>query len=273
MADLKNSALGREVDYPQEYEPSVLFPVPRADNRQAFGLTDWPYYGFDLWNAYELSWLNDKGLPQVGMAIIELPAQSPNIIESKSLKLYLNSFNMTRLSGTEELHNLLVQDLSRVSGGPVSVRLLNVDDYQQAALLDKEAAVLLDTQDIAIDDYEVDSSLLQVNTDEYREEMVYSHLLRSNCPVTGQPDWGTLFIAYAGPALSHEALLKYICSFRSHTEFHEHCVERVFMDILALGTFDQLTVTAKYVRRGGLDINPCRSLHEHRPDMGRLARQ
>lgn len=273
MADLKNSALGREVDYPQEYEPSVLFPVPRADNRQAFGITDWPYYGFDLWNVYELSWLNDNGLPQVGMAIIELPAQSPNIIESKSLKLYLNSFNMTRLSGREELHNLLVQDLSRVAGAPVTVRLLSVNDYQAAVALQEDSGVLLDAQDVSIDTYDVDASLLRVNSAEYREEMVYSHLLRSNCPVTGQPDWGTLFIAYAGPALDHEALLRYVCSFRSHTEFHEHCVERVFMDILALGSFDQLTVTAKYVRRGGLDINPCRSLHEHRPDMGRLARQ
>lgn len=273
MANLSGSALGREVDYPQTYDPSVLFPVPRADNRQAFGLTAWPYHGFDLWNAYELSWLNDKGLPQVAMAVIELPAQSPNIIESKSLKLYLNSFNMTRLADAQELHDLMVQDLSRVSGAPVVVRLLSVDDYQQAVTIDSESGVLLDTQDVAIETYDVDSTLLRANTDEYREEMVYSHLLRSNCPVTGQPDWGTLFIAYAGPALAHDALLKYICSFRSHTEFHEHCVERVFMDILALGSFDQLTVTAKYVRRGGLDINPCRSLHEHRPDMGRLARQ
>lgn len=266
------STLGKTVDYPQQYAPNVLFPVPRVDNRRALGITEWPYHGFDWWHAYEVSWLNEKGKPQVAMAIIELPANSPNIIESKSLKLYLNSFNMTRLSGQQELHDLLVQDLSRVSGASVIVRLHNVDEPLLAAPLDTSAGTLLDPLDIEMDGYEVNPGILKVQPD-YRAEMLYSHLLRSNCPVTGQPDWGSVFIAYAGPGLDHAALLQYLCSFRNHTEFHEHCVERIFMDLMALGDFEQLTVTAKYVRRGGLDINPCRSLQEHRPDMGRLPRQ
>ncbi len=271
MTDLKHSPLGRASDYPEHYDSDRLFPVARADARRALGLSDWPYHGFDRWNAYELSWLNRKGLPRVAMALFELPASSPCIIESKSLKLYLNSFSMTRLTERDELVERLTTDLSRVSGAPVEVTLLPVDAALFAA--PPVGSVLLDELDIAVDRYELDPGLLRADAADPRQESLYSHLLRSNCPVTGQPDWGSVFIDYAGPALEHAALLRYLCSFRTHQGFHEACVERIFLDLLALGDFDRLTVTAKYLRRGGLDINPCRSLHPHRPDMGRLARQ
>lgn len=277
MTDLKNSPLRRVTEYPEHYDPGVLFPVPRADARRDLGLSDWPYHGFDRWNAYELSWLNWKGLPRVAMALFELPASSPCIIESKSLKLYLNSFSMTRLDGGDELVERLIADLSRISGAPVGVTLLPVDaavfTAPPAAGSPAAGSMLLDEQDIAVDRYELDSGLLRADGSDHRQESLYSHLLRSNCPVTGQPDWGSVFIDYAGPALDRSALLRYICSFRTHQGFHEACVERIFLDILALGDFDSLTVTAKYLRRGGLDINPCRSLHPQRPDMGRLTRQ
>lgn len=277
MTDLKHSPLGQASDYPEHYDPGLLFPVARADARRELGLSDWPYHGFDRWNAYEISWLNGKGLPRVAMAIFELPASSPCIIESKSLKLYLNSFSMTRLTGTYELTERLIADLSRVSGAPVEVTLLPVDTAvfaaPPAAGSPAAGSVLLDEQDIAVDRYQLDPGLLRADASQHREETLYSHLLRSNCPVTGQPDWGSVFIDYAGPVLDHAALLRYLCSFRTHQGFHESCVERIFLDILALGAFDRLSVTAKYLRRGGLDINPCRSLHPHRPDMGRLARQ
>lgn len=272
MTDLKHSPLGQASNYPEHYAPELLFPVARADARRELGLSDWPYHGFDRWNAYEISWLNPKGLPRMAMAVFELPASSPCIIESKSLKLYLNSFSMTRLDGENELVERLTADLSRVSGAPVEVTLLPVD---AAVFAGPPAAdsVLLDKLDIAVDRYELDPGLLRADGSDHLQESLYSHLLRSNCPVTGQPDWGSVFIDYAGPALDHAALLRYLCSFRTHQGFHEACVERIFLDILALGAFDRLSVTAKYLRRGGLDITPCRSLHPQRPDMGRLARQ
>lgn len=271
---LTDSALGRDTEYPQTHDPQQLFAVPRQTNRAALQLKDWPWAGFDLWYAYELSWLNPGGLPQVAMARITLPADSPCLIESKSLKLYLNSLNMTHFVSSAEVQACMVRDLSAAAGAPVEVELLDVEaelSRQRGALA---GAVCLDHQAISIDHYVVDSGLLRIQPDQSRvREVLYSHLLRSNCPVTGQPDWGSVVIDYAGPALDHEALLRYLVSFRGHTEFHEHCVERIFTDLLQLGRFERLLVRAHYTRRGGLDINPCRSLTPEQPDMGRWPRQ
>ncbi|MEX0584851.1 MAG: NADPH-dependent 7-cyano-7-deazaguanine reductase QueF [Natronospirillum sp.] len=269
---LTESSLGRDTEYSQTYAPEVLFPVARAYNRATLGLTDWPWFGFDLWYAYEVSWLNSRGLPQVALAAIEVPVHSPFLIESKSLKLYLNSINMTRFGHANDVMAVLERDLSQVAGAAVKVKFYTPDDAQMASGL-SSVATLLDTQDIAIEHYEVTPELLRLRSDEVVTETLYSHLLRSNCPVTGQPDWGSVVVDYTGPALDQAALLRYLVSYRNHTGFHEHCVEQVFTDVLAQGDFSQLSVRAHYLRRGGLDINPCRSLNKARPDMRRLARQ
>ena len=271
---LAGSRLGRAAEYPQTYDPKQLFAVSRQVNRQALQLQGWPWAGFDLWYAYELSWLNPGGLPQVAMARLTLPVDSPCLIESKSLKLYLNSLNMTRFDDWAAVQTCIEQDLSAAAQAPVNVELVSVEaplGRRSDALAE---AICLDQQDIAIEHYGVDPGLLQRDSNRMQaREMLYSHLLRSNCPVTGQPDWGSVVIDYAGPALDREALLRYLVSFRGHTEFHEHCVERIFTDLLALGDFERLLVRAHYTRRGGLDINPCRSLTPEQPDMGRWPRQ
>ncbi|MCH8553122.1 MAG: NADPH-dependent 7-cyano-7-deazaguanine reductase QueF [Natronospirillum sp.] len=278
QSPLAGSKLGYTVDYPQQYDPSLLFPVDRQINRSQLHINGWNWAGFDLWYAYELSWLNARGLPQVALGRFLLPADSPCIIESKSLKLYLNSFNMSRFADREEVQSRLQQDLSAVAQAPVQVELLAVDTdlSQQPGTL--AGALCLDSLPVEIDTFAVAPELLQLRDSGTESslqvrEVLYSHLLRSNCPVTGQPDWGSLVIDYEGPALDHEAVLRYLVSFRTHTEFHEHCVERIFTDILALGEFRRLLVRAHYTRRGGLDINPCRSLSPELPDMGRWTRQ
>lgn len=272
-SSVQHSQLGRESEYPKAYDPSLLFPVPRRENRESLGLSQWPYYGFDRWHAYELSWLQAGGLPDVAMASIDVPAKSPNIIESKSLKLYLNSLNMHEFSSRRAVRQTLEQDLSAAAGSDVIVELHSVES--SLAAIARPEAIRLDHQTIDINHYQVAPDLLRLKDGGASQaaETLYSHLLRSNCPVTGQPDWGSLFVRYQGPAISHEGLLRYLVSFRNHTEFHEHCVERVFTDLLNLGDFQQLQVWAHYVRRGGLDINPCRSLSNDLPDLGRLARQ
>ncbi len=272
-SSVRHSQLGRDSEYPQSYDAGLLFPVPRRENRASLGLSQWPHYGLDRWFAYELSWLQPGGLPAVAMASIDVPAISPNIIESKSLKLYLNSLNMHEFSSSLAVEKTLEMELSAVAGSDVTVKLHSVETALAATA--RPEAILLDDQNIKIDHYQVASDLLKLQKDgeSSTTETVYSHLLRSNCPVTGQPDWGTLFVRYHGPAICHEGLLRYLVSFRTHTEFHEHCVERVFTDLLSLGDFQQLQVWAHYVRRGGLDINPCRSLTRELPELGRLARQ
>lgn len=271
-AGLADSELGRSSDYPQTYAPEVLFPVDRQTNRAQLGLDHWPWAGADRWYAYELSWLNPDGLPQVAMAAFDVPADSPCIIESKSLKLYLNSLNMTVFEDRARLAECLEQDLSRVAQAQVVVNLFDVEATLSAPAL--EDAVLIDDQAIRVTEYDLNSDLLRLKPGGGSvRETLYSHLLRSNCPVTGQPDWGSLVVDYAGPALDREALLRYVVSFRSHTEFHEHCVERVFTDLKRLGDYSRLVVRAHYVRRGGLDINPWRSLHNEPPPLGRFARQ
>jgi 7-cyano-7-deazaguanine reductase len=254
------SPLGKPTTYQAEYAPSLLFPIPRQGKRDEIGIAGTlPFFGVDIWNAYELSWLNLRGKPQVAMATITVPADSPNIIESKSFKLYLNSFNQTKLAGPDAFLDLLRADLSAGFGAPVQVNLITPDMFSNIRMGELDG-LLLDRLDIEVNDYHPDASLLHANTGEaIVEEALVSHLLKSNCLVTGQPDWGSVQIRYIGPQIDQEGLLRYLIGFREHNEFHEQCVERIFMDILRQCKPQKLAVYARYTRRGGLDINPWRT--------------
>lgn len=254
------SPLGKPSIYQAQYDPSLLFAIPRQDKRDELGLSGaLPFFGVDIWNAYELSWLNMRGKPQVAMAKLVVPADSPNIIESKSFKLYLNSFNQTRLGGTEALLELLRADLSAGFGAPVHITLTLPDEFAQVAMGELDG-ILLDRLDIEVTDYVPDPSLLQAEPDAVAvEETLVSHLLKSNCLVTGQPDWASVQIHYVGAPIDQASLLQYLIGFREHNEFHEQCVERIYMDILRQCKPHKLAVYARYTRRGGLDINPWRS--------------
>lgn len=249
--------LGREVAYPEHYDRGLLFPIPRAQGRAAIGVdaAALPFVGHDRWHAYELSWLDPRGKPMVATATLSVPADSPQLIESKSLKLYLNSLNATRFDSPERVRETVSADLSAAAGAPVVV----VFGLPPFAGSDDEA-VSIDDQDLAIDRYgPPDASLLSADAGDPVAETLTSALLKSNCPVTGQPDWASLRIAYRGPRIDRAGLLQYLVSFRDHAEFHEQCVERVFVDLLARCRPATLSVEARYTRRGGLDINPWRA--------------
>ncbi|MBS4713055.1 NADPH-dependent 7-cyano-7-deazaguanine reductase QueF [Aeromonas caviae] len=270
---LQGLSLGQQSAYISQYTPSLLQPVPRSLNRDDLGLRgELPFLGCDVWTLYELSWLNAKGKPVVAIGEVFVPATSPNLIESKSFKLYLNSFNQTRCDSLEAVQALLVQDLSGCAGAPVSVTLFTLDQApHQIAQLPGEC---IDSLDIEVDSYEFDETLLQgAAGHEIVEETLHSHLLKSNCLVTSQPDWGSVVIHYRGPRLDREKLLRYLISFRQHNEFHEQCIERIFTDLKHFCAPEQLTVHARYTRRGGLDINPFRSDWEPVPANLRLIRQ
>ncbi|WP_323908956.1 NADPH-dependent 7-cyano-7-deazaguanine reductase QueF [Aeromonas caviae] len=270
---LQGLSLGQQSAYISQYTPSLLQPVPRSLNRDDLGLRgELPFQGCDVWTLYELSWLNAKGKPVVAIGEVFVPATSPNLIESKSFKLYLNSFNQTRCDSLEAVQALLVQDLSGCAGAPVSVTLFTLDQApHQIAQLPGEC---IDNLDIEVDGYEFDATLLQGAAGrEIVEETLHSHLLKSNCLVTSQPDWGSVVIHYRGPRLDREKLLRYLISFRQHNEFHEQCIERIFTDLKHFCAPQQLTVHARYTRRGGLDINPFRSDWEPVPANLRLIRQ
>ncbi|GJA18214.1 7-cyano-7-deazaguanine reductase [Aeromonas caviae] len=270
---LQGLSLGQQSAYISQYTPSLLQPVPRSLNRDDLGLRgELPFQGCDVWTLYELSWLNAKGKPVVAIGEVFVPATSPNLIESKSFKLYLNSFNQTRCDSLEAVQALLVQDLSGCAGAPVSVTLFTLDQApHQIAQLPGEC---IDSLDIEVDGYEFDETLLQGAAGrEIVEETLHSHLLKSNCLVTSQPDWGSVVIHYRGPRLDREKLLRYLISFRQHNEFHEQCIERIFTDLKHFCAPEKLTVHARYTRRGGLDINPFRSDWEPVPANLRLIRQ
>lgn len=254
------SPLGKSSAYQSQYAPELLFPIARHQKRDELGLTGTlPFFGVDIWNAYELSWLNMRGKPQVAIATVTAPADSPNIVESKSFKLYLNSFNQTRLAGPEALLALLRDDLSNGFGAPVHVTLTQPEEFGAIKMGELEGT-LLDRLDIEVDAYSPAPQLLKANHEDAPvEETLVSHLLKSNCLVTGQPDWGTVQIRYVGPQIDQEGLLKYLIGFREHNEFHEQCVERIFMDVLRQCQPSKLAVYARYTRRGGLDINPWRA--------------
>ena len=256
----EQSPLGKSSAYRTDYAPELLFPIPRQGKRDELALHGTlPFFGLDIWNAYELSWLNQRGKPQVAIAKVSAPADSPNIIESKSFKLYLNSFNQTKLDSPAALLTLLKQDLSNGFGAPVQVELTLQEDFTKLKMGEFDG-VLLDRLDLEITQYTPSPLLLKAALDEAPvEEKLVSHLLKSNCLVTGQPDWGSVQIEYAGPQIDQESLLRYLIGFREHNEFHEQCVERIFVDILRQCKPQKLSVYARYTRRGGLDINPWRS--------------
>jgi 7-cyano-7-deazaguanine reductase len=265
--------LGKVVTYCSEYNPALLFPIARQLKRDELLIKSdsLPFYGKDVWTAYELSWLNAKGKPMVAMAEFEFLANSPNIIESKSFKLYLNSYNNTRFATQADVKAHLEQDLSQASGAKVKVLIRSLDSVMQVLTAPQEA-ICIDEQDVEIADYQLNPSLLAVQ-ERVVEETLYSHLLKSNCLVTGQPDWATVVIKYRGRRIDPKGLLKYLVSYRNHMEFHEQCVERIFIDIQQRCQPEELTVYARYLRRGGLDINPYRSTHTGFGLMPRLNRQ
>lgn len=256
-----NNPLGKQSDYTDRYDPSLLFPISREESWKAAGQdrNAVPFFGEDIWNGYEISWLNEKGKPIVAVAEFRLPATTPFLIESKSFKLYLNSYNQSRFADKNQVQQQMEKDLSAAAGGQVSVRLLPLDHQYPAA----PDAVCIDDLDISTGLYELNPELLRPAEKEERfSGALVSHLLKSNCPVTGQPDWGSLFIEYEGRRIDEEGLLTYIVSLRQHQDFHEQCVERTFWDIWRRCKPEKLTVYARYVRRGGLDINPFRSSEE-----------
>ena len=254
------SPLGKAVAYAEHYDAALLFPIPRQGKRDEIGIAEaaLPFVGEDIWNAYELSWLDLRGKPVVALAHFIVPAVSPNLIESKSLKLYLNSFNQTRLGSTDELVATLTRDLSAAAGAPVLVHVAPLSTRPQRPM-GYPKGILLDGLEIDVDLYTPEPALLSADTSRAPvTETLYSHLLKSNCLVTGQPDWAMLVVRYTGAPIDREGLLRYIISFRQHNEFHEQCVERVFVDILRQCQPSALSVFARYTRRGGLDINPYR---------------
>jgi 7-cyano-7-deazaguanine reductase len=270
-----HSPLGKSSAYRTDYAPELLFPIARQGKRDEIGVSgSLPFFGVDIWNAYELSWLNLRGKPQVAIAAITVPCESPNIIESKSFKLYLNSFNQTRLASADALLELLKRDLSAGFGAPVHITLTLQDGFSTLRMGELDG-LLLDRLDVEVDHYRPQPALLHAARGEADvEETLVSHLLKSNCLVTGQPDWASVQIQYTGPQIDQEGLLKYLIGFREHNEFHEQCVERIFTDILRQCAPQRLSVYARYTRRGGLDINPWRSnFSGQRPPNLRGARQ
>ncbi|OTH00841.1 MULTISPECIES: NADPH-dependent 7-cyano-7-deazaguanine reductase QueF [Acinetobacter] len=266
------SLLGKDTNYPTEYQPDILFPIARAPAREHYAHVEGIQQGQDWWHVFEISWLNAVGIPQVAIGRIALPASSPNLIESKSLKLYFNSMNFTSFESKEAFIATVEKDLSAAAGAPVTLSLFQADDLDIAK-----------PEGICVDDFSPerlethpDATLLKLDTENTGtvDIQLYSHLLRSNCPVTGQPDWGTVFIRYQGKKPCYRSILAYIISYRQHNGFHEQCVEQMFADIWQNFAPEKLMVYATYTRRGGLDINPCRvSDLTWMPRPIRLARQ
>lgn len=271
MTTFEGSPLGRPTDYPERYDPALLFPIARSDARQAFAVIGaLPFEGVDLWTAYEISWLDRRGKPQIAVGRLRVGADSPCIVESKSLKLYLGSFAQESVE-SGELVRRIESDLARACGAPVAVSLdppTDITMFHPAPLPGES----LDDLAIATDVYEPAPALLVADGPRV-EETLRSALFRSRCPVTGQPDYGDVLIRYRGPRIEHGGLLRYLISYRRHAAFHESCVERMFIDVLARCAPQALTVYARFLRRGGIDINPFRSNFETAPDGMRTARQ
>lgn len=272
----EQSPLGKSTAYVSHYSPQLLFPIARDAKWQELGLRgdSLPFVGEDIWNCCELSWLESGGKPRVMAAEFRFAASSPAIIESKSFKLYLNSFNQSRFDSVEAVQQVLQQDLSAACGAPVQVLLQDLHGLREAGLAELQGKSL-DDLDVQVDQYHYNPALLALVEPAVRVEQTWvTDLFKSNCPVTGQPDWASLQISYAGPQLDEKALLGYLLSFREHADFHEQCVERIFCDLRGiLGDDCRLLVSARYLRRGGLDINPWRSCGMPAPGNLRLARQ
>ena len=281
MNSVENSPLGLTTAYADRYDPSLLFPVARAIQRAEIGLSDRvPFMGADLWTAFEVSWLNPRGKPQVALAHITVPCETPNMVESKSFKLYLNSFNQQVFDSADQVLLCLRRDLSEavwrgsVQQGQVGVRLRLPSEWANEKVGVPDG-LSLDRLDVDCTDYQPAPHRLQADHSQpLVQEVLVSDLLKSNCLVTGQPDWGSVRIAYTGAPIDQAGLLRYLVSFRQHNEFHEQCVERLFMDIWNRCRPTRLSVYARYTRRGGLDINPWRTSHPQQPPANvRMARQ
>ncbi|MBL4682487.1 MAG: NADPH-dependent 7-cyano-7-deazaguanine reductase QueF [Pseudomonadales bacterium] len=259
------SKLGQKVEYVTTYKPSLLDSIPRNQQRSALGITEdaLPFRGLDIWNAFEFTWLNTKGRPEVALVQIRVPAKSANIIESKSLKLYLGSYSNTKFSHRGEVISTLEADLTLAARAPVSITLMSPDQVQQNGL-GTLIGQCLDQLDVDIEEYYWSPDFLTFGSDVIVRESVYTHLFRSLCPITGQPDFASISIEYNGKNISQEGLLKYLVSYRQHQEFGEQVVERIFVDIMNRCMPDRLTVSARFTRRGGIDLNPTRS---HESDM------
>ncbi len=265
--------LGAETSYPERYAPELLVAIPRAEGRRELNLPA-TLYGADHWTAWELSWLDPAGKPHVAIGEISVDAGSSHIIESKSLKLYLNSLNQASFADRRALASAIERDLGEAFGAPVEVTLFSIDAYRDKGMA-REEGVLLDELDVACQHYGgPEPALLAADKQaSVVEETLCSHLLKSNCPVTGQPDWASVSIRYRGAPIDRPGLLQYLVSFRQHQDFHEHCVERIFADILTRCRPERLSVEARYTRRGGLDINPRRSTEPGGKPSPRTARQ
>lgn len=262
--ELAGALLGQTTEYKDSYDASLLFPIPRKLNRDEIKVDDNnpPFKGEDVWTGYELSWLNPKGKPVVAVAEFFFDCTSKYLIESKSFKLYLNSFNQTTFDSFEQVQQTLVTDLSTASNSIVDVTLYASGEFD-CLLPSALPGTCIDDLDVAIDEYQINPNLLKhAENADVIEETVHSHLLKSNCLITSQPDWGSLVIRYQGKAICHESLLKYVISFRGHNEFHEQCVERIYADMMEKLELTSLEVLARYTRRGGLDINPYRSTEQ-----------
>ncbi len=252
--------LGKSIGYTFTYDPSQLFPVERSLGRNALGLArgEMPFHGEDIWTAWELSWLSTTGKPVSAVAEIRVPCTSQCIVESKSLKLYLNSFNMSRFEGVDGVKQAMERDLSRVARGDVRVSILDCDDLDHLSVAGSRGRII-DHHEADAYVYEVAPSLLKYGDGEVTDETLCSHILRTNCPVTGQPDWASVEITYSGRKIDETALLAYLVSYRTHTGYHENCVETLYTHIMERLSPTDLTVVGRFTRRGGLDINPCRS--------------
>lgn len=272
--ELQSLNLGKETKYDNSFDAKLLQPVPRSLNRDGLELpSPLPFHGKDIWTGYELSWLNNKGKPVVAMATFEFSSDSVNLVESKSFKLYLNSFNQQRFNNETEVQQQLTVDLSKCAQGETHVQLILAKQFPDQTITTPNGECI-DELDISVDDYEFNAAYLKNSTSsKHVSEQLFSNLLKSNCLITNQPDWGSVEISYQGPEIDQEALLRYLISFRQHNEFHEQCVERIFTDLMKYCHCEKLSVYARYTRRGGLDINPFRSNFEQPPKNVRQARQ
>ena len=275
MTTPDQSLLGKPAPYADHYDASLLFPIPRAQQRLKLGVPDAvPFFGADMWTAYELSWLNLRGKPQVALAHITVPCESPCIVESKSFKLYLNSFTNTKFADARDVRERIRADISAATGAGIGIKTIGPELFDREPIHEMDG-LNLDRLDVECMHYTPAPELLFAEFDEVPvTETLTSNLLKSNCLVTGQPDWGSVQISYSGPQINQEGLLQYLVSFRNLNEFHEHCVERIFMDVWARCKPIKLSVYARYTRRGGIDINPFRTSYPQAlPPNVRMARQ
>ncbi len=272
---MANLVLGEKVHYPTKYNPALLFPIPRVVSRVKIKLKS-IFYGFDIWNCYELSWLNPKGKPVVRILEMHIPSESPNLLESKSLKLYLFSFNNEKFASDEEVLSIIKADVSHALGREISASMKSIAEYEGTELSRPEG-ICIDDLDITVaEDQSSCPSIIKFDADKIIEETIYSDLHKTNCLITHQPDWATVIISYKGPALNHASVLEYIVSHRDADMFHEDSVEKIYADLTNITIFEKMTVWARYTRRGGIDINPIRSnlpIDFHTIKNHRLARQ